>query len=872
MKIAYLLPLILIVFLFSTLGSFAQKRVKGLPKSFELPVDYFDDAAKLKRFYNLTENKDRKNAWLVISDRDNNPVYNRPSEGAVQISTINFQDYFYVTDEKEDWIEIVSAQVDGLRINKLHQVVGWVPKANMLLWPSGLVNAQTGIHKKAFLLNRADAVEVLFTNNQNLVDIFNDPFSRSKQEPRRIYEYYFVFKKDVEKGMYLLGQETNLSPFNIETKLIGWVDRRRVTEWNTRICLEPNSEPAAFEERKRNPQLRIKAFETLSQAQTHASAALMPTGVFWEDDPATINPDLLASSNPRRYKGKVVRFPMLSMESPDNKDIFKTGIIGTIKVKKQGSNIFAGGIPETSYSPIQEYVDKLSKRNNNVNIFFVIEASDKVHPYKEGIANAIRNMDRQVSKGIPNVRYGALLFRDIPEESLIIDGIRTNRLTEYVPLTPDLEKVAYFIAQGDFINKQDRDDYTALYYGLNQSLQVAGFREDELNIIVLIGNYGDYKADRDRRTDAANRGHRTYFSDISQIIENLSAVNAHLYAIQLRNDGYRPSQAFAKQAQVLTIESAKHAYNKGYGNLANSATKELLEELRKNHKLPAISEPIMEDPNGKLEIALKGGRVPGLIILPQLGSGLSEDQLANALNKTVGESIDFNKKLLKVFEKVLIVGESFDIEKLALDLNVDAGRLAPALVDVLNQMMKDQNIQKQDLINSLDEKYKLYTEAYIPKTINGATYPSISYILFMPEVDLFNYLNVIKRAVNRPGNTSIDKREQLFDIYKELVVSFSGETILRQRDIEDITIEEVQEIIQGVYREGLSLRPDQRIRIGDVLSERKMLDSEVDRLLRRFAEVSNELENIMRLAEEYDFCYRTDENNRYYWIAIEDAF
>ncbi len=46
----------------------------------------------------------------------------------------------------------------------------------------------------------------------------------------------------------------------------------------------------------------------------------------------------------------------------------------------------------------------------------------------------------------------------------------------------------------------------------------------------------------------------------------------------------------------------------------------------------------------------------------------------------------------------------------------------------------------------------------------------------------------------------------------------------------------------------------------------------IDEIISRFAEVNKSLEVILREGDAYDFCYSTDEINRYYWIPVGDAF
>lgn len=869
----YSLLLVIVVTFVASSALHAQKKVLGKPESFNNPIDYFDNESRYYKFLREgTKNPSRENAWLVVSDRDKNPVYEKPTFASGQTSTINFGDYFYVLEEKEDWIHIASARVDELKVVDLQEVHGWVPKDKMLLWTSGLLDQNTKINKKAFLLNRADQIEaVLQMPDKDIVEIFRDPNSEVKDPPRKIFDYYFIFKKDTDRGMYLLSEEAVVTPINLKEKLIGWVSDRRISEWNTRICLEPNYDDSAFEERKNNPQFHVRAFDTQDNAQNYAMSVADESGVFWKDDPVRLPPKKLAESNPRRFKGNVVRFPMLSWTKfNQDLELYRSGVIGTIKIRKGNSRLtFESEIGEQDYAQIENYVDELDRKNNNVNFFFVVDGSSNMNIFQQKIVESIKSIDKGLTQGIPNVRYGALIYRDVPEEKVTTDGQTVNRLTSYEPLTPELSKITNFISAADFSSKVDRDDYSALYYGLYQSLQVAGFREDELNVVVLVGNYGDYKADRDRR--AANQNHKTFFADIAPLYENLSNVNAHMYAIQLRNDGNRASRAFAKQGQVLIMEAAKVAYNQFYGNQNDPETTQLLNQLKSNYDI-TITEPSMAEPFEGNNIPLEGGRVPGRLILPQSGSFLSTAELTEAMQSVIRESLNFERELRDVMYEVFVKGNALDVDHISGELNIDAGRFGPAMADILNRMILKGGIENQDVYKSLDDKYKLYTEVFIPRKLSGAQYPTVSYVLFMPESDLLQYKNTIARSLGDIGTSYDKKRERLFEIYKELIVQFSGNTDLRKKRAEEFTRAEVMQMMQGIYAEGLQIEVPLDVRIGDIKDEKVISNIEIDELIQRFNQVNGNLENILRRNTDYDFCYTSDQANRYYWIPIDQAF
>lgn len=847
---------------------FAQKKVLGVPENFILPSDYSESPEQLEKYLREgTKNKDKKNAWLVISDRASNPVFEKPDLSSTKLKNIEFGEYFYVVDEEPDWVKIIDAPVDELKIqkntDKKDWFSGWVPKNKILLWNSGLVDIHTNIHRKVLLLNRVDDIQnVLKLPEKVKVKRFKSPTAASDPLPEiQIFDFYFVMKE--ENGMLLLSTESEIGPLTM-TSLVGWVDKRRSEKWNTRLCLEPNFEENGFNERKANPKLQLKAFDSFASAKEFSEGNGSEKGVFWQDDPVTIKRDKLAVENPYRFNGSVMRFPMIKLEKGNGVDYLFSGVIGSIK-SKQGSG-FISEIGEVDYSSIEGYVTDLERKANNVNIFFVIEGTDSTYAYKDRIIQSIGRINREATKGIANVNYGALIYRDLPEEKTA----KGNRLTEHVRLSRDFDNMINFIQNAEFRNYVDRNPYTALYHGMMQALTLGGFRKDDLNIILLIGSYGDFKIDKDLLKEAKKmKKDKMIYEDLTPLYENLNEIDAHLYAVQLRNDGTKASNGFAKQGQILISESAKFAYNKYYGNENNPQTRELISKLKSDHQL-YISVPDMPDITEGNDLILAGGRVPGRLLKPETGQYIAPSQLAEVLLKDVLESVNFTKTLKEIVSLVLVTGKSASAADIGAELHVDAGRFAPALASLLNDMVRGDKVANEDLYNSLFEKYKLFAQVYFPTRIQGAKNPAVSYVLFMPESDLVEYKRLIERCL--VNESSYDKkRDKLFEIYKELIVNLAGETALRKRKPADFTRGELMQLVQGLYNSGLEINVPLDVRIGDIRDEKKVPNAEIDQLLQHSKKVWDFLDSVLR-KPNYDFCYTSEAGNRYYWIPVEAAF
>ncbi len=854
--------LVLGLLIFSTIEGIAQRKVLGKPQDYVTPIDYFDNPSEYQIFLrSRTSPKLRKDAWLVFSDRNNNPIYDRPN--GTKIGEIMFRDYFYVIDEKEDWIRLVEGRVDGRKIDKhTERIIGWVKKENMLLWNSGLVHRTTRIHKKILLLNLAEEInEVLTKKDKKLVKIFRSPDAIGEEPDKQIFEFYFLLKK--EKGMYLLSEEAVIDPSNSK-KIIGWVRDSDCTTWDTRICLEPNFTKEGFDERLETPRKRIRAYKSLEGAIEGAKGNIEEDKVFWDFDPVLIERDELAETDPRRFKGPVIRFPMISNTTIEDVEYYRTGLVGNVQLKAK-DGVLVREIPENRLAQLKKQENELLNKSQKVNFFFIIEGTKNVDVYRQPILKAINEINSEVARKIPSVKFGALVYRDVPEERVDVGGQFENRLIEFQPLTDNVDNINTFLSEEvEFKNRIDRDDYTSLYYGVFQALQKAGLRDDELNVIMLLGCYGDFRTDRDRRKAA--KDHPALFSndDINRrIVANLDKLNAHLYVVQLLDDGYSASAGFSKACQYMMLENAKFAFNRSSSRLADQTVKQL-----ESYGYSAEA-PSMEFVEGEEETFLDG-HIPGSLYKAPRGRKVHPSKLSSILVKNAQTSIDFIQSLKTVVSFIITEGRLGTTDALQEMLGRDVGPLKKALVDKIAKILEENPlIDPPDL---LDEKYALFTEVYIPYKNKYDDNPLVSYVLFMPESDLLDYKRTIERCRNSLGTTDYSvKREMLFEVYKSLVGQFAGEK-LHKRSIKDITRKELRDLMQGIYGLGLHLEEDLDHVIGDVLDEKRMTNPEIDTLIQRFVKIDERLEAILREGSAYDFCYETDGSNRYYWIKIVDAF
>ena len=823
MKYFYLL----FINLFLCIGlSYGQKTVLGKPEAFLRPLDREDFVARA----NL---KPSKEAWVVVNDRANNITYKKDKK--TKFKTLDFKDWFYVTEIKKGWIRLTKATVVGKKIRGKSEDYGWIRMEKMLLWSSGLLDPSSKINRKAFLLNRMDDVSSIMDQvdggeKKEIVQIYRDPAGKTIADSKKIYEFYFILKK--EGDYYLLSKAEKISTRTVNEALVGWVRKNRLTDWNTRIALEPNFKINAYQERASNKSLRVVAYGTDSGAKNHAeSGRINIDEAFWDNDPISIKKEQLATTNPRRFKGGVVRFPLLSQQG----NYYRSGVIGkiTIRDKNQKELEYMGEIP---YGGLLKAIENSGASKENYNILYVIEGTASMQPFKASIIESIRETSLALSK-ISNVKFGASIYRDIPEREV-------GKLFENIPLTSNPEDVIAYLNTREFKNWLDNDSYTSMYYGLQQAILESGLNQNHTNIVILIGNYGDYSPSYIRRKNAKNSNDNTFIST-TDLEVSLAENNIHLLALQCRDDRDNASKYFSEGAGDRLLESAKYQYR-------------LISDVKSIFPIN-IREPLLPSTAYETCTNLNGGVSLGRICKPS-GSTMNNAEL-------VASIIDFSNGILSHVSgfwnhvsKVVDDGNSIE--------EIDLGVAGPGFIKELKKLLQERGRwSKTDVQNLLREKYRLYTEVYVPVKIKGATHNAFSQVLFMPKPDLENYLKTLNELKLCSDASMDQQRNCLYESMLALYEQFSGNSELNKRT----SIEDLNNIMQGLEKEGLQVSTAlSRFKIDDILKEKKVSNDLVKGLIDRFIANTSNLQKILKEGKNHEFSF-SSLNNTYFWVPIEYA-
>jgi hypothetical protein len=503
------------LFVFSFQEATSQQAL-SIPVEYQLPEDS-------KTGIRLSGNVQRGKIWEVFSDRNNNKSYNS-IDGTVKKDKIGFLEAFYVIQQQGNWLRVVKDPGMGYDGELTSQAVeyGWMKKENLLLWNHSLVDPEYKIDRKAMIINTVEYAKSGFQMDKgDLVSMYNDPSLQTNYKTNynsKLYRIYYIYKR--QGNAVLLGRTSRIpNPDKVGNAIVGWVNKGRIISWDYRVAAEPNWEPAAVKERAGKPiqfYVDVPTAQLVKQGQNPPrNKILMDVGTY-ED----------------RRLGEWRRYPIV--EYIESENIIVAGVMG--QVEGDGGSSMTSMSTE-KYAEIEKRYNDLRRESRNINIVFVVDGTKSVTPFfptvSEAINNSIRNIQRKYEKN--NVRFGAVVFRDFAEG---------DRLEEVLPLTSG-SKVASFIKGVEPGDSRDTDLPEAVNYGLKRALRSVGFRDNQTNIVILVGDCGNHNRRDESQVPA------------SDIIRRMVDKGTHFMAIQVAHKTQSTYDDFVEQSKNIALSAAK---------------------------------------------------------------------------------------------------------------------------------------------------------------------------------------------------------------------------------------------------------------------------------------------------------------------------
>jgi len=825
--------------------SFSQAiKIIETPEDYSPPLDYYysGTTAELNFYVNnrnlvSTKDKKRQGAWIVINDREGNETYKKPDEKSGVKATLGYLDSYIVSELQGEFAHIY--RVDGglprskeIPKGAIVLDMGWIKRSKVLQWTMGLVDPKSKISLKGILLNKAQDIEAIIKlNNKEVVKIYDSPYSQHTLGDRNIYEIFYILKR--ENGRVLLSTEYEYvgAPKNY---IIGWVDEARISKWNTRIAIEPNHVLGAFNERKAHDNFRFAFFANIVDTKAFLKTGKIDNDkVLFNQDPVTLSNDMLSKSNPRRYKGSIIRYPILT----NHAELFGTGVIG--KVTTKGTDGSTGSINTINYGELVSQLRQRMEDDKNVNVFFLVEGSTEMNLYKTKLAEMINELPSKFP-GSNIVNVGCGIYRDYQSGQVPF---------VFKELTQNRKEVAAFVNNEVFYRPQDDDRETVFRYALKKTLKDGGkFQPGQRNILIIVGNGADFANNKIRTLKAEKSEYFVTGDAMGSVYKALADLDMNVIFMQPKNEEGRFSQKFQSDGLELMSETAKRIYNEN---------EKISAQVNIKRELPEIPDC---EPD-KLITAKAGVNFYGFYST-ELNKELSASKFSRELNKAIEECNDLREDQMKVLYEIVETGKSID---------VCPGEFQPFILRFLEKEMK--GIDPATMSKFLAEKYQLFQEAYLPKKFPNAKYNSYSYVMFLPKNELYDFKNSLSNVANAytKGYSMSELRQALKDVITDLVLTLSSQN--NRTAVGEMDMSETLEIILGLNVEGVV--------VFDKLSKKELKnltkagvysDEEIIQIAKGFSELKLKLDDIYKSGARYEFCFRNegDSENLYFWIALDD--
>ena len=452
-----------------------------------------------------------KTFWVVYSDRDDNQTYDAPG-GGKKFSSLSLNDRVRIAQIKNGYALVYTEpQVDIAfpMISQNAECKGWIPMKNLLLWHSCPAN-EAGIYNKALLCVNLD------NKGSDIGLLFRNPNDRSKYEVLATdMNFYFVMKR--EGNLALLAQY-HTTDGRSDKVLVGWVAGESYVAWNQRSCIEPTWE-------RRD----VEYFAAESQMIKIYSNKQLDTCV------APINFELSKSESrdPHLYRmaPDMLRYPILD---DGTKELYNCSSFAG------GGPVIIGGDEKTqSFTQLKE--DEL-REMSNINIGIVIDGTSSMESYYPTVKEAIKEGVKYFDSDKYKIKVGIVIYRDYSDGEFI---------TETHPLTsPANPKLGDFLDSGGKYGvksaKSDKTLEEAMFTGIDVALNELGFKPKQSNIMLVIGDCGNDRADNAITSE--------------MIIDKLVEKNVHMMSFQVRRGDEDAFSLFNGQLQTILIKSLRKKY------------------------------------------------------------------------------------------------------------------------------------------------------------------------------------------------------------------------------------------------------------------------------------------------------------------------
>jgi hypothetical protein len=671
--------------------------------------------------------------WVVWSDREGI----RTSNG----QELDFLQKFWVVDENENEIHIVEyndAKYNrGLNEFKGEPIdYGWVPKSQMLLWSEGLRSAVQGFRIKAMTVSTPESIletgiEELTRAGRKLAFYDSPTTDEINDKDSPLFNIFYLFKE--EKGRYLLGRRDNLITGNASDYVYGWVDKRSVTTWDLRQALEPNWESQAIEERK-NVRVLPAAFRNSEEAQAYEKGTITNAQSLW------------SRTYEKREEPQWKRFPIFEKDG----NIIKTGVISglfTASGDKQKE------ITSEEYAYYQKLYNIQRERARKINLVFVIDGTQSMRQEIDATRRAVNRSLNELTDSENEYRVGIVVYRDFEED----EEFQFERYT----LTNDRNQIYQDLSYISEYHEKDRTAAEAMFTGLYYGSRMFNYREDETNVIIVIGDAGGKEDDPREQKNFAN------------VKRMMSDYSISMFAIQAKRGENSAYDDFIFQIQEIILDAAEASIKSTNQEWSNTGLISFDEEL-------AFVQDETSTSSTLYKLNERASNIRGEIQYAERGEAIEPQQVQQEIVDMISGLDGDNNRLLNAMEGIMnsVVGPG--------GVEGASEVITPQMADFLSKAGFDNAM----MTTLMEKKYQFLFEAYVPLKTNTLNNPLFKYVLFLDQGELDDLINDLSELVEL-DMTGYQKRQQMSDVWFEILSLNYG-----VNNLDEIRTKKISELIE----------------------------------------------------------------------------
>ena len=783
--------------------------------------------------------------WRVFTDRENVALFDAP-EGKETRRLPKLSTRLYVYKEKGPWV-LVSEESTG-------PAQHWCHKRDLVLWNTPLGDHATGIELKAFVVNTTKAGRALVQDpsKKERYEVLAAPSAKAtKIKEQFIYDVLFVYKEYVDPSSgdayFLVSDEIQISGGE-GLGLLGWIHGSRVKTWETRLCLEPNFDPAAIAER-REKNIRAKLF--LQGDKAGLERYLQDgTGRGVADNTAR---DPAMGLDPERYPridGKLFRYPVLLASNtgmgPDNCR-FLTGVSGYFTPSSSGQ--LEEYAPER-YHELDQVRQRRKERMNDVNLVFVLDGGLGTEQFRAAATTVVDKLARAGST--MSIEYSAVIYRNEFADMNEAADPENNYCETIGPLS-NAGQFGARLASVVPRNSGDPSGQRAVHFALKRAI---GFCQDnETNIIVHIGARPDVLAGNPFFVSAkANGGTRVEPTDVSDLL----SINKPVHYL-----GYvgwddpakvpqRERERLYEGLEEMMQNMANRIKNSFGGGMSMAETGRDVESAR-----------AVETRQGGLSVIRMDHMGSWLMKTTMLPDKNSNNTLAASIRLNIDSCLLLAQKLVTELDQ-LFQNDS--------PLSERAGDLTnSAAMDVL---LDGIDPSEHDAVRAIlsKEKVHMFVDSRTVYKAGGLTHPIFRYVLFYEESKLNDQLRDLtdlnqKLDAGDPAMVAMAFRE--YWMKKAEGVLGSGYTKAT------IKVEDLLERLHGIQDLSGMVKPFARTEIFGDLTVQDIENGKrpaPDQMRKYQQLVQQSVKELTSLRDQKYYYEAPEGHNKFYWVPIEYVF